>query len=148
MFSTFAILSYSSYRRQARIKNGAQSVNSTITTARALAINQNAGFEVSIDIENGYFWIDKLDRQGAVLKPKFMGINWLPESVLFAEVRKNNYSYYSGIVTILFLPNGTSEYTSIYLIGENMDGGVSENYFTIRVYPSTGLSHIYKNQRK
>jgi len=148
IFSTFAILSYNTYRRQARIKNGAQTVESTLSTARALAINQNASFQVCVDILNGHFWIDKLDRKGGVIEPKVTGVNFLPEGALFSEVRKNNYSYFSGIVTILFRPNSSSEYTSIYLIGENMDGSVSQNYFTIRVYPSTGLSHVYKNERK
>jgi len=148
IFSTFAIISYSTYRRQARIKNGAQTVISTLTTARALAINQNASFQVCIDIPNSHFWIDKLDRKGEIVKPKLTGVNFLPEGALFSEIRKNNYSYYSGIVTILFRSNSTSEYTSIYLIGENMDGSVSTNYYTIRVYPSTGLTHLYKNERK
>jgi len=148
IFSTFAILSYNTYRRQARIKNGAQTVESTLSTARALAINQNAYFQVCMDIPNGHFWIDKLDRKGGIIKPKVTGVNFLPEGVLFTEIRKNNYSYYSGIVPILFRPNSSSEYTSIYLIGENMDGTAGQNYYTIRVYPSTALSHIYKNERK
>lgn len=148
IFSTFAILSYSSYRRQACIKNGTRTVEAALSTARALAINQNANFEVCVDVENNQFWINKLDRQGDIAKPKFLGVNWLPEGVLFSEIRKNNFSYYSGLVTILFRSNGTSEYTSIYLIGENMDGSLNQNYYTIRVYPSTGLTRVYKNERK
>ena len=148
VFSTFAILSYRSYRKHARLKNASQSIASVLTTARTLAINQNADFEVCINIDNGHFWIDKLDRLGRITKPKVLGVNWLPEGVLFSEVRKNNFSYYAGTVPILFRPNSTSEYTSIYMIGENMDGSISENYHTIRIYPSTGLPHTYKNQRK
>ena len=148
IFSTFAILSYSSYRRQARIKQAALAVESTFSTARTLAINHNANFEVAIDIDNGHFWINKLDRRGRIVQPKVTGANWLPEEVLFSEVRKNNYSYYSGTVPILFRANSSSEYTTIYLLGENSDGSVSGNYYSIRVYPSTGLSHTYKNQRK
>ncbi|MBN1901583.1 prepilin-type N-terminal cleavage/methylation domain-containing protein [Candidatus Sumerlaeota bacterium] len=148
VFSTFAIVSYSSYRKQASIKNGTRTVETALSTARALAINQNANFEVTIDIENNQFWIDKLDRRGEIAKPKFLGVNWLPDGVLFSEIRKNNISYYSGLVRILFRPNGASEYVSIYLIGENMDGSLYHNYYAIRVYPSTGLTHVYKNERK
>jgi len=148
IFSTFAILSYSSYRRQARIKQAARSVESSLSTARALAINQNSNYQVCFSIDDGHFWIDKLDRRGRVVKPKVMGVNWLPEGALLSEIRKNSLSYYSGIIPILFRPNSSSEYTSIYLIGENMDGGLNENYYTIRIYPSTGLPHTYRNQRK
>ncbi len=148
LFSTFAILSYSSYRKQARLKSAAQSVESVLATARTLAINQNAYFQVCIDITNRQFWIDELDRRGRIIKPKVTGVKWLPEDVLFSEVRKNGFSYYSGIVPICFHPSSSAEYASIYIIGENADGSQSENYFTVRVYPSTGLTHIFGNQRK
>jgi hypothetical protein len=29
-----------------------------------------------------------------------------------------------------------------------MDGSLNQNYYTIRVYPSTGLTHVYKNERR
>ena len=148
VFSTFAIISYSSYRRNASIKNGARSVDAIFSTARALAINQNAYFEACLDIENNQFWINKLDRRGDIIAPKFLGVNWLPDGVLFSEIRKNDFSHYSGLVKILFRPNGSSEYVSIYLTGENMEAGLNQNFFTIRVYSSTGLTHVYKNDRR
>ncbi|MCX7001503.1 MAG: prepilin-type N-terminal cleavage/methylation domain-containing protein [Candidatus Sumerlaeota bacterium] len=148
IFSTFAILSYQSYKKQARLRSAAQSLQSTLSTARMLSINQNTNFQVRIDINNGNFWIDRLDGSGRIVKPKVTGVNWLPDDVLFTEVQKNGASVYSGIIPILFRANGTSEYTSIYIVGANTDTSIGENYFTIRIYPSTGLTHTYKNQRR
>jgi len=148
VFSTFAILSYSTYRKQARIKEGAKTIQYALTTARTLAINQNANYQVQVDIPNGQFWIDKLDSKGNIARPKVTGINWLPDDVAFVEVRKNTLSYDTGTVPILFRPNGSSEYASIYLIGANVDAADGGNYFTIRVYSSTGVIQTFKNQRR
>ena len=148
IFSSFAILSYSSYKKQARVKHAAQAVNSTLTTARTLAINQNADFQVQIDISGRHFWIDQLDSRGRIVKPKVTGSNWLPEGSLFTDVTMGGVTYNSGRVAIVFDADGSAEYATIHLIGENMDASQPSNYFSIRIYPSTGLTHIYKNQRK
>lgn len=147
IFSAFAVISYRSYRSQAKISTASQKVESVLSTARALSINQNTPHQVYFDLDSEHFWIDELDRTGNVVKPKITGETWLPEGVVFSHIQKNIFPYTSGVVTVRFNPNSTSEYITVYIIGENSDTSEEGNYYSIRVYPSTGLTHTYKKQR-
>ncbi len=147
-FSTFAIVSYAGYRKQARIRNASRRLETLLTTARALAINHNTPYQVQIDMDNHQFWVDRLDRFGRIEKPKAVPVDWLPDFVRVHDVVKSGLSYASGTVSILFRPNSTSEYTSIYIISELEDEAAQENYITIRIYPSTGLVKTFRNERR
>jgi prepilin-type N-terminal cleavage/methylation domain-containing protein len=148
IFSTFAVLSYSTYRHHVRISNSAQEILSTLSTARTFAINQNSYFEVVIDISGQQFWINEVNSSRRTIRPKIVSPKSLNEFVRVTDVKVNALRRLAGEARILFRPNSTSDQASIHLLRQNDDPGIEENYYTIKLYASTAQSHILPNAKR
>ena len=148
IFSTLAILSYGTYRKSLRLKSSAREINTLFSTARNKAIEKNGYFQATIDITNRRIWIDKLNYLFNISEPKITSPKMLTDFVRITDVTVNSRTETSGVVHILFRPNGTSDYATVHLIRESEDTAVGENYYTITLYSSTAKSRIYPDARR
>jgi len=149
IFSTFAIVSYGSYRQTLWLKNSAREIESVLNSARTMAINQNAHFEVVYGFANNQYWIDLVDSNQNILKPKIVTPITMNENVQMKEIRIGTSTIYSsGLARVHFYPTGRCDYARFYLIKKGDDESSAINYWTVLTYPSTGYPHTFPNQIK
>ena len=148
ILTSFAILVYSNHRRALRAQTSAQQIESLFTTARALAINQNAHFRAVLDLNTSGMWIDRTDRNGEVVTPKVI----TPENWSFyttvVDVTVDGTSFTTGLVPIGFRPNGSSQSVRILLASEGGDSVSGEDLFTIKLYGPTARSRTFPGEHE
>jgi prepilin-type N-terminal cleavage/methylation domain-containing protein len=148
ILTSFAILVYSNHRRGLRAQTSAQQIESLFTTARALAINQNAHFRAVLDLDTSGMWIDRTDQDGQVVTPKVV----TPENWSFyttvVDVTVDGTSSTAGVVPIRFRPNGSSQSARILLASEGGDSTGGEDLFTIKLYGPTARSRIFPGEHE
>lgn len=147
IFSSFVILTYSTYRQNLEITSAAQQIRKMFGTARTKAINLNGYYLVTVDMDRSKVWIDQSDQLKNVVRPKIVTPVVLPPDVKITEIRVNSTVFTSGAVEILFEPDGQAEYTIFNLLRVNDNPAVDRNYYSIRVFKSTGLAQILPNRK-
>ncbi|GAB4321695.1 MAG: hypothetical protein Kow0059_16480 [Candidatus Sumerlaeia bacterium] len=147
VFSSFVILTYSTYRENLEITSAAQTIRKVLSTARTKAINLNKYYIVTIDIDRSKVWIDESNEARAVVRPKVETPVVLPDYIRIREVRINSTTYTSGAVEILFKPDGQGEYAVINLLRQGDNPAIDSNYYSIRLFPSTGTAQIIPNRK-
>lgn len=147
ILSGLAILSYSGYRNYLRLRSAASEITSLLSAARSLAINQNGYYRAGFLIETGTFWIDEIDSFGNISKPKVIHERHISTHVKIDSIVVEGNEYTSGFVYIVFYPDSTTQFSTIYLKKEGSPD-MDEEYYTIKVYPATGRARVYQNQRR
>ena len=129
-------------------RSTAEQIQTLFSTARALAINQNAYFQAVLDLDTSGLWIDQIDQTGTVTTPKLTTPeNWsLYVRILDAQVDGAPTS--GGLVRIQFRPNGTSDSARILLLSEGGDSRATSNTSTIKLYSATARSRIFLGTRQ
>jgi len=143
----FAFLVYGSYRRALRARSAAQQITSLLSTARTLAINQNAHTQAVLDLGTSGLWIDQVDGSGQVLTPKLTTPDSWSSYVRVVAVDVNGVPFQAGLVRILFHPNGTSDAARIVLFSESGDSRSAGDYLTVKLYSSTARSRTFPGTR-
>ena len=148
IFSGLAIVSYSGVRNYMRLRTAAREIDSVLSAARAMAINQNGYFRVGIYIDTGMLWIDEIDSFGNLSQPKVVHQKRINNLVKIVSVRVEQGAVLtSGIAYIIFRPDSTAQYSTLYLRRYHSPD-VDDNYYTIKVFPATGRARVYPNQRR
>lgn len=147
VFSSFVILTYSTYRDNLEITSAAQQIRKVLSVAKTKAINLNKHYIVTIDIDRSKVWIDESNDLKGVVRPKVETPVVLPDDVKITEVRVNSTTFTSGAVEILFKPDGQAEYAVINLLRVGDSPSVERNFYSLRVFPSTGTSQIIPNRK-
>ncbi len=147
LLSGLAIISYSGYRNYLLLRNASREITSALSTARSLAINNNGYYRAGFALEEGMFWIDEVDAYGNPSRPKVVHVKYVNELVEITSIVVGEDEYDEGFVYIMFYPDSTAEFSSIYL-KRKAGSDADEEYYTIRLYPGTAKTRIYPNQRK
>ncbi len=147
IFSGVVIISYGGFRNYLRLRNASQEIVSIMSAARAMAINQNGYFRVGFVIQEGMIWVDETDSFGNISQPQVVHVSQILDLVDIVSVRVENTEYTSGKAYILFRPNGTAQYSTIYLRRTHSPDEPSY-YYTIKVYPGTGRAKIFPNEKR
>ena len=147
ILSSFAVLVYGSYRRSVRAKSAAQQIVALFSTARILAINQNAHAQAVLDLDTSGMWIDQTDQDGRILVPKLTTPEMWSAYVRLVEVDVNGTLYPSGLVRIRFHPNGTSDSARIVLLSEGGDSRSPGEFLTLKLYSPTARTRAFPGSR-
>ena len=147
VLTSFAMLIYGNYRRALRAKSSAKQIESLLTTARTLAINQNAHFQAVLDLNTSGLWIDQVDAAGQVVVPKVTTPENWSVYVRVVEAAVNGVAVQSnGLVRIKFYPNGTSDAARLLLLSEGSPGRPND-FYTLKIYPPTARCRIIAEAR-
>ena len=148
ILSTLAILTYSNYRKHLQVKSTADSVNALLATSRTYAISHNGYFQAVIDLDDGSFWIDEVTIFGNLVTPKLVTPEKVTNFVRIVDVEVLGVVHTTGIVRLLFRPEGSSDYAKIHVLGEKADPAFDDNYFTVVLYSSTGRAKVFPHERR
>ncbi len=146
VFSSFAIVSFGTYREGQYAKNAAREIENILSNARTRAINQNSHFQVVYDFSSNQMWIDEILPDGTIKNPKILQPNHFDSNVKMKEIRIGSNTYNSGLAKTHFYPDSRSDYARFYIIKKGDDEAAAVNYYTIIAYPSTGYPHTFANQ--
>lgn len=135
--STIALYSYSSYRRTLSVNSTGRKAQAMMVTAKNLAINSGRPVQMVVNLDKETFWIDGLDRNGNLDKPKIYPEEQAAEFVLIERLRVGPDVFDSGIHSILFEPDGRNRFVVVTFRREFDDATVAENYTSIRLFPSS-----------
>lgn len=147
VFSGFVIISYNGFRNYLRLKSTSQEIVSLLSAARSMAINQNGYFRAGFLIDSGTMWVDEVDSFGNLSQPKVIHTKQIPELVKIVSITVDSTTYTEGVAYITFRPDGSAQYSTIYLRRLHTPD-IDENYYTIKVFPGTGKTRVYPNQRR
>jgi len=147
ILASFAFLVYGSYRRALRAKSSAQQIVALFSTARSLAINQNAHTQAVFDLSTSGMWIDQIDRDGRVLAPKLTTPQVWSAYVHVMGMDVNGMPYPGGLVRIRFRPNGTSDSARILLFSEGADSRSAGESLTLKLYSATARTRTFPGTR-
>jgi Tfp pilus assembly protein FimT len=147
ILTSVAILVYSGYRRAVRTKSTAQQMEALFSTARTLAINQNAHFQAVLDLNLGGLWIDQVDGSGQIVTPKITTPETWSAFVHVLEFTINGAPPQATPARILFRPNGTSDSARIVLKCEGGDSRTTTEALTVKLYSSTARSRTFLGSR-
>ena len=162
------ISSYSTFRRTTRIKGGAQRINSCLVAARAHAVSTNSWYRVVLQLDNNSFWVDEIEPDSNTTpnpvlpeparRPKVSTPELLPVGLRITDVAVAAQTPDGAgptpfqlpadrFVVIRFRPDGSSDFASIHLLGENTDPLVDQNYYTVLLYSASAKSRIIPRAR-
>lgn len=148
VFSTFAVLSYSNFKKTLWIKNAAREVENLLSNARTKAVNQNSHFQVVYDFRLNKFWIDEIFSNGSIKNPKIFQPFEIDNNIKITDISIDSNIYSSNIAAVHFYPNGRSSYAKFHFIRKGEDESASVNYYTVITYPSTGYAHTFPNEKR
>lgn len=147
--SVLAMGTYRLYERELPVRHAARRLAHGLSSARALAISQNAPYAVLIDRRYGNFWIDQVDTAGKTTTPKVVPPEAFGEKVQLIDIQFGLTPVSTTAadpIVIRFLPDGSSEDVRVYLrmiSAPNTPGAT----WTVRNYGPTGQSKVFENQQ-
>lgn len=146
--STVSLLAYSNYRKAATVRSAAEMIKRTMVDARYRAIANGTPSQVVFDLTNQAFWVDVLDTDGSILKPKVIQPEPIGEEVVLESVQIQSTTYSSGQRSVIFQADGTNPLAKVILRREADDPNLDESYYTVQIYPSSAEPHIWANTRR
>lgn len=149
--ATVAILAFSNYRKGSSVSGAAWEVQSVLSTAKMRSIANNLPSQVVFDLNNHAFWIDDLQDTLAIKDPKAVAPHYLASDVTIESVKINSVELVSGeddFAIVVFRPDGSNPYITVYLRGTHENADVDENYYTVQLYPSSAEPKVWPNARK
>lgn len=149
VLSSAALFTYGSYRKTLSVRRSAQELTSLFSSARSLAINSNAPHAATLDLDRQEFWIDVMSASGlAVARPKISGRGVPVDFVEIYSVRLATGLQNSGVVRVLFWPDGRGSYAIVHLRRTLDSASESSSFYSVRVFPATGATQILPNERR
>jgi Tfp pilus assembly protein FimT len=149
ILSSAAIFSYGSYRKTLSVRSTTQEITSLFSTARSLAINSNRPHSATLDLDAQEFWIDELSPDAtAVARPKLSGTARPADFVVIDDVALASGIQTTGLIKILFWPDGRGTYAIVHVRRDLDDPALSSSYHSIQVFASTGATRVYPNERR
>jgi prepilin-type N-terminal cleavage/methylation domain-containing protein len=149
VLSSVALFSYGSYRKTLSVRRSAQELTTLFSSARSLAINSNVPHAATLDLDRQEFWIDVMVSSGlGVARPKISGRGAPVDFVEITSVRLPSALQSSGVVRVLFWPDGRGSHAIVHLRRSQDPAADSFSYYSVRVFPATGASQILPNERR
>ena len=141
------IFSYSQFLKSTKIDTDCNKITAVLNAAREMSISINSTHRVAFSLSDPKsggkqsFWIDQLnyDTTGTPYWVNEVSrVAYLSDRVKITDVS----SFSRATEYIQFYPDASAEGKRIHLIGTSEDSTVAANYFTIRIYSSTGRAQI------
>lgn len=151
---SICVFSYSRFLVNTVLDTAASELVSTCRLAREMAISLNSTHRVTLELANPKnagrqcYWIDRYLQdtlgnfywQTQVTTPQ-----WVPDKVIITDV--------SGVETdydfIVFTPYGTaSTFYNIHLTLREADRKDTTKFYTVSIFPSTGVAKIYPYEKR
>lgn len=159
--SSMAVIAYSQSLKNGALRQEAEKIKSLIINARTQAIAEAAPAEIVFEIENGQIWINMLDSGATTITaPKTIAPVMINQDVVIEEVRVNSFSDIDDNTCAhedpddicdcrcaVFEPDGTNPLLVVNLRRRDADPDVDENYFSIRIWPSSSSAEVFPNER-
>jgi type II secretion system protein H len=136
ILSAMGLLAYRSFQDGRRVAEGARRVISTLRMTRERAIADNKAYQTIVDLSRSVVWIDRAPPD---YLPKVTTPVYMPDRVRFYRTRSSSTVRTTGLVAIVFQPDGTADSAEITMANE-VDLASSA---TIKVYHSTGQAHTF-----
>jgi prepilin-type N-terminal cleavage/methylation domain-containing protein len=146
--SAMAILAYSNSRKSASVEGAAERIRSMMVNARFQAIADSYPSQIVFDLTNQQVWIDALDGSGQIRVPKIVAPEILGSDVVLETVKINSTTYSQGLAMAVFTAEGTNPLVTVNLRREFDDASISENYYSVQMYPSSSEPKVWPNVRK
>jgi Tfp pilus assembly protein FimT len=148
IFSTLTIISYHNLTRGLVARSQANEINAAFVLARELAITNRTPHQVVIDLPARQLWIDRLNAQGVVMRPKVNGVEtFLPETRITRVTVDSTVIPPTDQAKIVFRPDTTSNRALIQITRLGADLTDDSEFFTIILYPPTATARIYNERR-
>ncbi|MBI5155612.1 prepilin-type N-terminal cleavage/methylation domain-containing protein [Candidatus Poribacteria bacterium] len=145
--STIALYSYANYRKSLTVQTSARKFQAVLSQARGRAINFNLPNQVTVDLDSESFWVDELNSTRTDYKAKVIPEEKVSEFVIIEQLQIGSSTFTSGIHAIVFEPDGTSPFVVVHMRREFDDPSQDENYYSVRMYPSSGEPQVLPKQR-
>jgi len=142
-----AMLSYVNYYQKSLVLTQASKVRKAAGMARSRAIERGKPSQVAIWLDQPSVWVDDLDATGKVERRKIVTPEPIHDLVQLVSVDKLSSPTVTGIATIRFNPDGSSEDTWVYL-KRVQSPDQDKEYCTLRIYGPTGLSKVFEHERR
>lgn len=149
VLSGIALFGYGSYRTTASVRSTAEGVNATFAAARTAAVNRNVPYSATFDLDRQAYWLDEWNSAAtAITKAKVTGTAGPADFVRLHSIKLTSGTQTAGLLRVFFFPDGRGTYAVVHLRRERDDAGVSSNYTSVRVFPSTGTSQVLVGVKK
>jgi Tfp pilus assembly protein FimT len=146
--STVSLVAYANYRREASVRSSAESVKSLLVEARTRAIADNLPVAVAFDLTNQVMWVDELESDLSIRRPKVVAPEYFPVDTVLEEVRINSAAFTTDIRRVVFRPDGSNPLVTIILRRERAETGGDTNYYTVQMYPASPEPRVLPNERR
>lgn len=145
--SSVALLGYSNYRKDAEVRTSAEKVKALMAEARMRAIADDLPSAVVFDLTNQAVWIDDLNSDQTVRRPKVVAPEGLG-NVVIEELKINTFTYSNEVRRVVFEPDGANPLVVVTLRRDVDDANVDENYYSVQMYPASPVPRVWPNVRK
>lgn len=162
LITLVVIGSYAAMKQRRSLRSAAESLNSTLVTARSYAVSRNAWHRVVLQFRESdtappYFlyWIDEISPGSnstadpmslePAVRPKITTPQTFPASVSIPQVSVNGTIYTAAnenYVIIRFFPDGSSDDAVIHLFEDSQVGQRGTASILIRLFGATAKSKI------
>lgn len=147
LLTTTALFSYTRFRQSQSIESSSEIVRRILMQARNRAIHLNLPHQVVIDLDNDTMWIDQLNSTRTETTPKIIPEQGMVAGVEIAELLIQNTRVTTGRHALMFEPDGRNPFVVVLLRKEIDDPSVDANYYSVRLFPSSGEAQILANRR-
>ena len=156
LFSSIVVLSFSSSRKSTEREKATKQFATLVSLARTIAVNNNGIYQVAYYFPFREMWIDEVDENGVVIRPKIIAPKKLVESVDLIQVRVLPRNGVGDVyekdtakrALITFYPDASSDYAVVTFLHSSFDGTRDDQFDSIVVYSSTGIARTYLNRKK
>lgn len=147
IMTTVALFSYSTFKDSQSLQMSADKARRILMQGRNRAINLNLPQEVVVDLDRESMWVNQLNSTRTQTSPKVVPEERMADFVRIEELRINSTTFTSGEHVIAFEPAGGNPLVVLSLKREADDPARDENYFSVRLFPTSGEAQILENQR-
>jgi prepilin-type N-terminal cleavage/methylation domain-containing protein len=148
IMSTVAVLSYGTYRKSAKISGAADRVKALMIQARTRAIGNGAASRFTVDMDRAQVWLDEFDRFGNLKAIKVIHPEPLGADIIVQEVKIGGVTFTSGVVSAMFLPDGTNPRLTVNVRRVDSPAGADASYYSVQLFPTSSDPKIWPNARK
>lgn len=152
---SLALSGFRIFQHQLPIKSSATRLNEALATARTFAISRNSFFRVTLDLDNGNFWVDEIvdpavNPTALPTTPKVIPTEGIDNNVIIEGVLDTGSTAVltTGFQHFVFGPDGAADRDArIFFIMRGDDPAAEQNFYTVRLYSPTGHSQVFAKEK-
>lgn len=146
--SSLALLAYGNFRRSATVRSDAEKIKAILVAARTRAIADGKPSSVLFDLDTQQMWVDDLEANGDIRRPKAVPVEFINPDVLLESVRLGATTQTTGQARVTFTPEGTNAFVTVLLRRQKADTAVDTNYYSVQLYPSSSEPRVWAYERR